>query len=196
MRITKLQPSDYRRSPWKNGGGVTVDIAQASRPGHAPEDWAGMLWRFGRTAIVAPGPFSDLSGCDRIQVVVRGSGLVLALPDREIEVRRPWMPVRFRGEDRITTRLEDGPVEVVNLIADRAQFEIDLAVLSPGSQSRRASETHILYAAEGAASISISGERHNLQPDHALELDVADGAAEISHVAGTHLLLASIRRRA
>jgi len=195
MRITKLQPSDYRRSPWKNGGGVTIDIAQASRPGHAAGDWAGLLWRFGRTAIVAPGPFSDLSGCDRAQVVVRGSGLVLGLPDGEIDVRTPWMPVRFRGEDRIVTRLESGPVEVVNLIADRAQFEIDLVVLSPGSQRHCVAGTHMLYAADGAASITIGGASHSLESDHALKLDVPD-TADISHAWGAGLLLASIRHRA
>ena len=126
MRTTLLEPSSFRSSPWKNGGGTTIDIAEANRPDHVSGDWAGLLWRFGRTAIVAPGPFSDLAGCDRAQVVVRGAGLVLELPDSEIDVRRPWSPVRFRGEDRITSRLESGPVEVVNLIADRTHFKIDL----------------------------------------------------------------------
>ncbi len=27
MSITLLSPAGYRRFPWKNGGGVTVDIA-------------------------------------------------------------------------------------------------------------------------------------------------------------------------
>jgi uncharacterized protein len=46
--ITPLDPAGYRRTPWKNGGGVTVDIAEH-------ED----AWRFGRTPITTAGPFSD-----------------------------------------------------------------------------------------------------------------------------------------
>ena len=193
-RITSLEPSGYRRSPWKNGGGVTIDIAEANRAGHAPGDWAGLLWRFGRTAIVAPGPFSDLAGCDRAQVVVRGEGLVLELPEGEIDVRKAWAPVRFRGEDKITSRLESGPVEVVNLIADRASLEIDLAVLSPGSERHCVPGTHILYAADGMTSIAIGGESHRLAPEHALRLDASE-ATRISQVAGARVLLASIMQR-
>jgi uncharacterized protein len=159
MRTTLLEPSSFRSSPWKNGGGTTIDIAEANRPDHVPGDWAGLLWRFGRTAIVAPGPFSDLAGCDRAQVVVRGAGLVLELPDSEIDVRRPWSPVRFRGEDRITSRLESGPVEVVNLIADRAQFKIDLRVLVEGSERHCRRGIHILYATDGQAAKNTAWRR-------------------------------------
>ena len=179
MRTTLLEPSSFRSSPWKNGGGTTIDIAEANRPDHVPGDWAGLLWRFGRTAIVAPGPFSDLAGCDRAQVVVRGAGLVLELPDGEIDVRRPWSPVRFRGEDRITGRLESGPVEVVNLIADRAQFKIDLRVLVEGSQRHCRRGIHILYAADGQVSIAVGGEKHSLAQNHALRLDVSDTTASL-----------------
>jgi environmental stress-induced protein Ves len=190
-RMTLLQPSGFRRSPWKNGGGTTMDIAEANRPGHAPGDWAGMLWRFGRTAIVAAGPFSDLAGCDRAQVVVRGEGLVLELPDGEIDVRKPWSPVRFRGEDRITSRLEAGPVEVVNLIADREQYEIDLQALAAGAMHLCSRGTHILYAADGPSTIAIAGEEHALAPDHGLIIEVTD-RAEVTQLSGEHLLLASI----
>lgn len=190
-RVTLLEPSGFRRSPWKNGGGTTIDIAEANRPGHAPGDWASLLWRFGRTAIVVSGPFSDLAGCDRAQVVVRGDGLVLDLPDGEIDVRRPWSPVRFRGEDRITSRLENGPVEVVNLIADRSRFKIDLSVLVACSDRQCRRGTHILYAADTDAGIEIGEEEYILAPDHALMLDVSDTVG-ISCVAGVGVLLASI----
>ena len=103
----------------------------------------------------------------------------------------PWSPVRFRGEDRITSRLENGPVEVVNLIADRARFKSDLSVLAAGSEHHCRRGTHILYAADTQAGIEIGEEEHTLAPDHALRLDVSDTVG-ISCVAGTGLLLASI----
>ena len=54
-------------------------------------------------------------------MLVAGRGLVLQTPDGEIDVRRPFRPVRFAGETPIVSRLEAGPVEVVNLIGDRRQ---------------------------------------------------------------------------
>ena len=87
IRLATIDPTSFRRTPWKNGGGVTIDIAESMLAGFAPGSWEGMIWRFGRTSIVTPGPFSDLSGYDRQQVLVSGSGLVLDTPVGEIDVR-------------------------------------------------------------------------------------------------------------
>ena len=65
VRIATIDPAAYRHTPWKNGGGVTSILPNPCSLDFAPGSWEGMVWRFGRTAIVAPGPFSDLSGYDR-----------------------------------------------------------------------------------------------------------------------------------
>ena len=144
-------PQPYRRTPWKNGGGVTVDIAEAYRDGATPGTWEGVIWRFGRTAITVPGPFSDLSGYDRVQSVVAGQGLVLETPDGEIDVRMPFGPVRFAGETPIVSRLEAGPVEVVNLIGDRSAVRLDLKVLIAGQQIGLSPGIHFVYCPGGAS---------------------------------------------
>ncbi len=190
IEITRLDPQSYRRTPWKNGGGVTVDIADAYRPDVAPGSWEGMLWRFGRTQIVAPGPFSDLSGYDRILTVIGGRGLVLEVADgAALDVRAPLMPVRFPGETRITSRLEAGPVEVMNLMADRTHT-IDVAILSGADTRSLASGVHVLYAPIGPASFAIDGESHSLAADHALRVDT-DAGFSLAHAAGT-LAVASV----
>src|SRR4029453_7795930 len=120
-KVTPLDPERYLRTPWKNGGGIPVDIA-----------FEGDVWRFSRTPITVAGAFSDYTGFDRLQVLVAGSGLVLQTPAGEIDGRRPFRPVRFAGETPIVSRLESGPVEVVNLLGDRSRVDIDLAVLEAG----------------------------------------------------------------
>jgi len=160
--ITPLDPAHYRQTPWKNGGGVTVDIAE--------QDDA---WRFGRTPITASGPFSDYSGFDRAQVLVSGRGLVLETPDGEIDVRTPFRPVAFAGETPIVSRLESGPVQVVNLIGNRTKVRIDLQVLHAGAAMGRSAGTHIAYAADGPAALAIDGTPYRLAADHALRIDVA-----------------------
>jgi hypothetical protein len=177
--ITPLDPAGYRKMPWKNGGGESVDIAEH-------ED----AWRFGRTPITTAGPFSDYSGFDRAQVLVAGRGLVLETPDGEIDVRTPLKPVAFAGETPIVSRLEAGRVEVVNLIGNRAKVRVDLQVLHAGATMGRSAGTHIVYAAQGAAALTIDGAAHRLAADHALRVEV--GSPTMVACTGGVLLLGSV----
>jgi len=174
--ITLLDPSQFRRTPWKNGGGITVDIAEH-----------GDVWRFGRTPITTAGPFSDYAGFDRLQVLVAGRGLVLDTPDGEIDVRIPFKPVRFAGETPIVSRLEAGPVEVVNLIGARAKVRLALDVQTAGSTLNMEAGTHLAYAAQGAAMLEVNGKPQELALDHALRVETS-GPSMIACTGGMFLL--------
>ncbi len=167
------------RTPWKNGGGVTVDIA-----------FDGDVWRFSRTPITAPGPFSDYAGFDRLQVVVAGRGLMLQAPDGEIDLRTPFRPVRFAGETPIVSRLEAGPVEVVNLLGDRRRVRLELAVLSAGDTRRLGAGLHIAYCAAGSSILRLGDEAHDLPADGGLQIEAPDGAVATC-VAG-HIVMGSV----
>jgi environmental stress-induced protein Ves len=174
VRLTRLDPAGYQHTPWKNGGGVTIDIAASMLPGFAPDSWEGLIWRFGRTAIVSSGPFSGLSGFDRQMVLVAGSGLVLETPDGEIDVRGLFTPVRFAGETGIVSRLEAGPVEVVNLLGDRSRVSIDLSCLAAGATSSRPPGIHILYVAATDCDLVINGAACELATGHAMRIDAGE----------------------
>jgi environmental stress-induced protein Ves len=170
MDITRLDPAAYRRTPWKNGGGITIDIADAYAPGAQPGGWSEMLWRLGRTQIVEPGPFSDLSGYDRILTVIGGRGLVLEIAGgTALDVREPFRPVRFVGEDCITSRLEAGPVAVLNLMSDR-KHAIDVTVLSGQCTRALDAAINIVYAIEDCE-IVVGGRLLALKLDEALRSD-------------------------
>jgi environmental stress-induced protein Ves len=121
------------------------------------------------------GPFSDYTGFGRMQVLVAGHGLVLETPEGEIDVRRPFRPVRFAGETPIVSRLEAGPVEVVNLIGDRRHVRIDLTVLEAGRTQRLGAGLHIAYCPTGPAQLRLQGEEHALRADGGLRIEGADG---------------------
>jgi len=186
VTLLSLGPADYRRTPWRNGGGTTVDVA-VETGAH------GDVWRFGRTPIIRPGAFSDYSGFDRVQVLVSGRGLVLETPDGEIDVREPLRPVRFAGETPIVSRLEAGPVEVVNLIGDRARVGIDIQVLDAGRALRVGPGTHIIYNPGGEGTLDVDGSAHHLPADHALRLD-GSGTAAMEARSGCFLLASIVRR--
>jgi uncharacterized protein len=176
--ISALDPNAYVRTPWKNGGGVSVDIALD-----------GDVWRFGRTPITVPGPFSDYTGFDRMQVLVAGRGLVLQTPSGEIDVRRPFQPVRFAGETPIVSRLEAGPVEVVNLLGDRSRVSIDLMVLEAGRTRALGPGLHIAYCPVGRVQLQIGGKAYDLEADGGLRIENEDGV--VTCLAGV-LILASV----
>ena len=108
-------------------------------------------------------------------MLVAGRGLVLDTPDGEIDVRLPLRPVRFAGETRIVSRLEAGPVEVVNLMGDRSHVGIDLTVLKAGETRRLGAGLHIAYCPTGPARLRLQDEEHALRADGGLRIEGADG---------------------
>ncbi len=193
LALTTLHPADFTRTPWKNGGGVSIDIA-AEYDAEAPAGTGGSLvWRLGRTTIASAGPFSDLTGYDRQQVVVAGRGLVLETPQGEIDLRLPFQPVAYDGGLAITSRLEDGPVEVVNLIADRSRTRIAITVITQGAAMPLEPGIHLVYAAAGPLAVALGEQALAVASDHALRVDA--GRAATLHGECGRGLLASILRR-
>jgi uncharacterized protein len=189
--VELLAPQNHRRAPWKNGRGELVVI-----DGEGGEAWQnmGVAWHFGRTRIIEEGPFSDYAGYERLQVVTKGAGLVLIAPDHEIDLRRPLHPRRYDGGTPIRTRLQNGPVEVVNLIADRARFDIDLRVGKERAEMPCRSGTHVVYAPIGDAQVEIEGRTYFLMEDHALRLR-SDRETKVA-VLGGQVIIGSIHNKA
>src|SRR5262249_28593295 len=113
-----LTASDARRVPWKNGLGVTEELAIWPE-GSAFED-AAFEWRISKASVPEPGPFSAFPGFDGVLVVLTGEGLRLdhgpAAPPAEV---RELEPYAFSGDWPTSAQLLGGPVQDYNLIARR-----------------------------------------------------------------------------
>ena len=191
MKITLLTSEHYTRSPWKNGGGIFTDIADAHRADAAVKDWDSLLWRFATTPIVAPGAFSFMPGIDRLQMVVGGRGLVLKAPGQDFDEREPFTTVRFTGELEIVTVLEAGPVEVVNLMARRGAAEIELLALRERGDRSLSAGTHLVYAVSGDCSIRLNGEDFAISGGNTLKVQLTE-ASSLALISGI-AVLGSIR---
>lgn len=113
--VSILHADSYRVVPWKNGGGVTCEIA-ASDP-------AEPLWRLSIATIERDGPFSDFRGYDRTIVPIEGKGIELRVDEGiAVHLNRPFHPFAFRGEWRTTCKLIDGPVRDFNVMTRRDAF--------------------------------------------------------------------------
>lgn len=188
--VELLTPDDYRRIPWKNGRGELVVI---DREGGDSWENMGVAWHCGRTAIVDEGPFSDYTGYERLQIVIRGAGLVLKAPDHDIDLREPMRVQRYDGATPIRTVLEQGPVEVVNLIADRARFAIDLRVGETGAEMLCRPGRHVVYTPTGDSLVDVDGRAYTLAKDYALRLRTASDTMVV--VQEGRILLGSIHDR-
>ena len=111
-----LAPADYRKMPWKNGGGQTFEIA-VDPPG---ADLATFAWRVSVAAIERDGPFSSFPGVDRTLVLLDGSGMRLSGEGQAVELRAPYEPVTFSGEATLDCSLAEGPTRDFNLMIRRA----------------------------------------------------------------------------
>jgi len=187
MKTTLLKSEDYTRAPWKNGGGIFTDIADAHRADAPVKDWDSLLWRFASTPIVAPGPFSFMPGIDRLQMVVGGRGLVLKAPEQEFDEREPFTTVRFTGELEIVTELEAGPVEVVNLMARRGAVEIELLALREPGDHGLSVGAHLVYAVSGDCSIRLNSEEFVIPHGSTLKVELTE-ASMLALVSGLPVL--------
>lgn len=105
-----LRHSELIDVPWKNGGGITRNIALATCG-------ARTAWRLSRADVATDGAFSSFSGLTRILTVVSDTGMVLQHPQGELDAD-PWQPVCFDGELEVFARLKDGPLTDLNLMFD------------------------------------------------------------------------------
>lgn len=131
--MRRIARAAYRRAPWKNGYGTTLDIAIA--PGSEP------AWRVSLATIERSGPFSDFTGYDRTIVVVSGSGCVLRLGNGEAATLEALRPYAFRGEEAVSADMQDGPVEALNVMSKRIECGHRVGVHHPGTPLLRSHGT-------------------------------------------------------
>lgn len=105
--------------PWKNGGGVTREIA-FSPPGSGLDDFD---WRLSTAEVAADGPFSRFAGVDRRLYLLDGAGLDLCFTDRTSRLLT-GEHLDFAGEAEVFGALLGGPVTDLNIMVrrDRARM--------------------------------------------------------------------------
>lgn len=114
----RIPLSDIAATPWKNGGGVTREIAA----GPAPDRSEGWGWRVSLAEVARDGPFSIFPATDRVIAVIDGPGMDLIGPDGARLALEPFVPVRFAGEEALDGRLRGGAVRDLNVMVLRRHF--------------------------------------------------------------------------
>jgi hypothetical protein len=144
-----LNPDEFQTNPWKNGGGVTHEIARDA----VGEGWQ---WRISIAEVGADGPFSLFPGMTRILTVIDGAGIDLLSADGLMEARL-YRPVFFPGDLDVTARLVGGPVRNLNLIYDANAIEAAVEVILGPATLTCAAGTVGFLCLSGAVTVAGDG---------------------------------------
>lgn len=146
MPLHRFDRAQLPETPWKNGGGVTREIA-CWPPGAGLADFEA---RVSIARIAADGPFSAFAGVDRQILLLDGGGLRLSSPDGAVEHRldTPLAPFAFAGEAAVEARLLAGASSDFNLMTRRAALRAELLVLRAPTELPPCAQG-LLFAAQG-----------------------------------------------
>jgi hypothetical protein len=167
--------SDLKQTPWKNGGGITREIAERRSDG-------ALVWRLSMADVASDGPFSNFAGLTRVLTVIEGNGMELISPECSLSALY-GQPVRFDGALDVASRLRDGPLRDLNLMFDPLLCDGDVTpVAGPHQRVLQAGPdlTYGVHCLEGA--IDLDGTDQLPPGDTALidagsvEMQLAEGA--------------------
>lgn len=164
-----LAASDRAEQRWRNGGGITAEVARSSDGSNGQP-----LWRIAVATIASDGDFSEFPGIDRHLMPLGPDPLALRVDDAEVVV-----PLRgvlsFRGEAHVRAVQVDRAGQDLNVMVARGHHTATLRELavSPGlGIAARADEITMLLALDAdLAARDHNGRTWSLDTLDAVQLD-------------------------
>jgi len=171
--------------PWKNGGGVTRDVA-VFPPGTGLDDFA---WRLSIADVHVASPFSHFAGIDRslsvltgsLELAIEGDGVpVLLVPETGAHA--------FPGDVPVSGRPIDGMVRDLNLMVRRGAWRgrVDRLAEFPAAVAVDDAAT-MLVVATGDACVEVDEAAYPMTALDALLVEGA-GSIEIARAAPVHVV--------
>lgn len=175
MPFSLLDPTTTLSMPWKNGGGITLQLA-ISPAGAGLEDFA---WRISSAQVAVDSAFSSFPGIDRSLAVLAGNGLHLQREDGQVETLHSAGAIAvFAGEEAIDAQLLDGPITDLNLMTRRSAWTHQVQLLKwQGTQGLENDAAVLLLwnAAQSAVDVNAGGAMHPLAAGNGLLIENEPG---------------------
>ncbi len=180
IRYAELKPR-----PWRNGGGVTRELASHPAAASVPHDQGsktekpgGWDWRVSLAEVSRAGEFSAFPGMDRVLTVVEGELLLLTVDGAEHPLEK-YRPFRFSGDAAAAGALPTGDIRDLNVITRTGAYKGYTSIVELSKK-----RAHPVFAGQfgillqGQATVSTGGikAKDSPGPDPA-DLDAGAGAA-------------------
>jgi environmental stress-induced protein Ves len=176
--------ADVQAAPWRNGGGVTRELAAWPPQG----EW---VWRMSVAVVAASGPFSRFEGITRWFAVLRGAGVVLSVhtPSDSAEAGAGQHrltvtdePLCFDGGLATDCQLINGPTQDFNLMVRGSSLLARMVRVHGDFQSAvSATKTVAVYAINSGASVRFDTEEIYMEPDTLIWRTLAEAATVQVH---------------
>jgi environmental stress-induced protein Ves len=160
MSVILIPSTKYKSTPWKNGGGITEEIAIYPPNAKFPDDE--FLWRLSSASFGTGGPFSLFPKHQRYLLLVDGNPIRLKMgsEDREHLLRQGDV-ITFPGHLQIISQV-DGPVRDLNFMFNQnagIQASLQKVGLNSGEEIKLSDDTstvHFVYVIRGSIIAGIS----------------------------------------
>ena len=123
-----IRYATLKAQPWRNGGGVTRQVASqpAPAPGQQPGPTSGpdggWDWRVSIAEVSKAGAFSAFPGMDRVLTVIEGELLLLSVDGAEHPLEK-YRPFRFSGDAESAAALPTGDIRDLNVMTRSGAFK-------------------------------------------------------------------------
>lgn len=150
--------ADIPATPWRNGGGVTRELATWPDAG----DWS---WRMSVADVDKSGPFSKFDGIERWFAVLEGAGVQLDVSGVPYRVTSDDAPLFFDGASETGCELIDGKTRDFNLMVRRGSKPSRMVrVEGRFAEALNAIKTIAVYAYGSSATVLFDEEVLQLEP--------------------------------
>ena len=191
----RLVPSStYRRMPWKNAGGETIEVAVF--PDEATLD--SFDWRVSMARVERPGPFSIFPDVDRTLAVLEGDELVLRFaPDHAVTLAPFSHPYAFPADIPVEAMLPKGPIVDLNVMSRRGRVRHDVQrvdMLAP-RQITIGPDESAFFLKNGTVDLQAGNSRVRLTPLDAAIVGRSAGTITVDPLAFPATLYVAVFRR-
>jgi uncharacterized protein len=170
MELSLIRPEDFKKVPWKNGRGVTNELAVYYSEGDDR-----FLWRISIAGVTENGSFSDFSGYDRTLLMLTGNGIRLEHSDgTENNIGNYNDIAYFSGDLKTSAVLTDGPIKDFNVMVLRDKCRSATRILNSGDEFEiTGGDEALLYARPDAVEIKLKNEANKnfvIPPNNLLKI--------------------------
>jgi environmental stress-induced protein Ves len=192
MTLRVLAAADRQAVPWKNGGGVTREIA-AYPAGSGMEAFE---WRASTAIVAADGPFSFFGSVERTLAVLGGDGLELRIDGAApVRLGPDHDPITFPGDVAAAASLIGGPVTDLNIMIRRGAWSACLQRRTLHAEaSLTADADACLILVLDPCQLGAGPSARQLGPEDALLLARGDQIALAPSRATARILVAELSR--
>ncbi len=187
MRI--IRSSEHKIIPWRNGQGMTREVARSTGPQEDSFDW-----RISIATVDRSGPFSVFPDIERTIAVLSGDGFMLHVGDEAVPLSQQSPPYTFAGELKAEAVVSAGPSTDLNIMTRRNVFTHAMKRLFPGTieiAHENASITVLLTTA--TMTVVADSEQHSFGPLDAALFEGSKQEIAITLPAGSTAFCIAIR---